>query len=106
MSGLENECKRSFELFDNGLDKLGESEVFVRIAIPDIFAKNGDRLSIGLTLELVTTLLQHLAQFSGVGDDTVVNNNEFATSIRAKRMAVDSGRRSMGGPASVGNRAL
>jgi hypothetical protein len=55
---------------------------------------------------LVSTLLQDLPQLGIVGDDTVVDDDEFGVRIRTNRVAVTFGRGTMGGPSCMRNRNL
>jgi hypothetical protein len=100
--GLENKSERTLELLQNGLDQLSEGEApGTSLRVKNIFGQDSDGLGIGVGLELVSALLQNLSQLSAVGYDTVVNEHEFAFSVRADRVTVTLGRGAMGSPSCM-----
>ena len=75
---LEDKGKGTLELLEDGLDELSESDALVRLGIVDIFRENGDGLGVGFALKFEATVLENEAECSGVGDDTVVYDDEIA----------------------------
>ena len=76
MGRFEDEGKRSLELLEHGLDQLGECRLLL-VLIKDVLGEDGDSLSVRLGFEPVTPLLEHEAKIAAVGNDTVVNDDEF-----------------------------
>lgn len=103
MRRLEDERERSLELLKDGLDELGEGDPLIRLRVVHILSKDSDRLRIRLTLKPEAALLQHDPQLSIVGNDTVVNNDEFGGRVRAHWVAVDDAGRTVGCPTCVGD---
>jgi hypothetical protein len=102
--GFENERKGALELPENGLDEFGESEApGTTLRIEDILGKHSDSLGIGIGLELVSTLLQDLPQLGIVGDNTIVDDNEFRVRIRTNGVAITFGRGTVSGPSCMRN---
>lgn len=89
MSGFEDEGKRSLELLQNSLDKVGESDALIGLRIVNVFREDSNGLSISLTFELVSTLLEDKSESSSVGDDTIMDDAEIGLGIGPERMAVD-----------------
>lgn len=81
MRRLEDERERSLELLQHGLDELGEGDPLIRLRVVHILGKDSDRLRIRLTLEPEAALLQHDPQLSVVGDDTIMDDNEFSGGV-------------------------
>ena len=48
--------KETYELFDDGLDELGEIQSLLWLAVPDVFAEDGDDLGVGVGSESVSSL--------------------------------------------------
>lgn len=78
---LEDKGEGSLELFENGLDKLGERNALVWLRVVDIFGKDGNGLRVGLALKLVATVLENEAKGGSIGDDTVVHDDEITVGI-------------------------
>jgi hypothetical protein len=78
---LEDKGEGTLELLENGLDKLGEGDTLVGLRVVDIFGKDGNGLRVGLALKLVTAVLEDEAEGGGIGDDTVVHDDEIAGGI-------------------------
>ena len=103
---LEDKGEGSLELLENGFDKFGERDALVRLRVIDIFGKDGNGLRVRLALKLVATVLENEAEGGGIGDDTVVHDDEIVVGIGAQRVAVDDRGRAVGGPSRVCNRDL
>ena len=88
------------------LDELRERGLLAGRIIVDVLGEDGNRLSVGLTLELVPTLLEDKTKSSRVGDDAVMDDTELRGRIGLQRVAVDDGRGTVGGPARVRDRDL
>jgi len=100
--GLENKCKRTLKLFKDGLNQLGERETLgFPLGVENVLGKDSNSLCIGITLELVSTLLQNLSQSSAVGNDAIVNKEELRLRVRADGMAIAFGGRPMSSPSRV-----
>jgi len=80
---LEDKGEGTLELLENGFDKLGERDTLVWLRVVDIFREDGNGLRVGLALKLVTAVLENEAEGGGIGDDTVVHDDEIAGGIRA-----------------------
>lgn len=78
---LEDKGEGTLELFENGFDKLSERDTLVRLRVVDIFRKDGNGLRIGLALKFVTAILEDEAEGGGIGDDTVVHDEEIIGGI-------------------------
>ena len=101
VGGLEDECERALKLLRHSLDELSEAETLIGLRVVDVLCQNRDCLCVGLTLKLVTALLQDETKSSSIGDDTVVDDDELVGGVRADWVAVDVRGRAVGGPASV-----
>lgn len=73
------------------------------MGVVDVFGQDRDSLCIGVGFELKATLLQNEAQFSTVGDDTVVDYTELGGWIRLQGVAIPFRGGTMGSPSRVGN---
>jgi hypothetical protein len=71
MDGLEDESEGTFELLDNGFDELGEVKTLVGLGVVDVFAKDGDGLSVGVGPENVAALLEDKLELLVIGNNTV-----------------------------------
>jgi len=78
---LEDKGEGTLELLENGFDKLGERDTLVWLRVVDIFRKDGNGLRVGLALKLVTAVLEDETEGGGIGDDTVVHDDEIAGGI-------------------------
>jgi hypothetical protein len=78
---LEDKGEGALELLENGFDKLCEGDTLVWLRVVDIFRKDGNGLRVGLALKLVTAVLENEAKGGGIGDDTVVHDDEIAGGI-------------------------
>jgi hypothetical protein len=78
---LEDKGEGTLELLENGFDKLCEGDTLVWLRVIDIFRKDGNGLRVGLALKLVTAVLEDEAEGGGIGDDTVVHDDEIAGGI-------------------------
>jgi hypothetical protein len=78
---LEDKGEGTLELLENGFDELGEGDTLVWLRVVDIFGKDGNGLRVGLALKLVTAVLKDEAEGGGIGDDTVVYDDEIAGGI-------------------------
>ena len=78
MLRLEDKGKGTLKLLEDGLDELSESNAFVWLRVVDVFRENGDSLGVGFALKLKATVLENETEGSGVGDDTVVYDEEVA----------------------------
>lgn len=101
MGGLEDEREGTLKLLQHGLDKFGEAGTLIRLRVIDVLCQDRDRLSVGLTLELVAALLEDEAEGNRVRHNTVVHDDEFGLGVGAKRVTVDDRGRTVGSPASV-----
>ena len=81
MLRLEDKGERTLELLENGFDKLGERDTLVWLRVVDVFCKDGNGLRVGLALKLVTAILEDEAEGGGIGDNTVVHDDEIAGGI-------------------------
>ena len=106
MGRLEDKCEGSLEFAEDGLDQFGKALPHRWLIVVDIFGQDCDRLSIGLALERVPAFLEDGAKGNGVGYDAVMDDDELGTGIRAERVAIDGGGRTMSSPASVSDRDL
>ena len=80
---LEDKGEGSLELLENGFDKFGKRDALIRLRVIDIFGKDGNGLRVGLALKLVATVLENEAEGGGIGDDTVVHDDEIVVGIGA-----------------------
>jgi len=103
---LENKGEGTFELLENGFDKLGERDALVWLRVIDIFCEDGNGLRVGLALKLVAAVLEDEAEGGGISDDTVVHDDEIAARVRAQRVAVRDRGRAVGCPSRVCDRDL
>jgi hypothetical protein len=78
---LEDKGEGALELLENGFDKLCEGDTLVWLRVVDIFRKDGNGLRVSLALKLVTAVLENEAKGGGIGDDTVVHDDEIAGGI-------------------------
>jgi len=78
---LEDKGEGTLELLENGFDELGERDTLVWLRVVDIFRKDGNGLRVSLALKLVTAVLEDEAEGGGIGDDTVVNDDEITGGI-------------------------
>jgi hypothetical protein len=78
---LEDKGEGALELLENGFDKLCEGDTLVWLRVVDIFRKDGNGLRVGLALKLVTAVLENEAKGGGIGDDTIVHDDEIAGGI-------------------------
>ena len=101
MLRLEDEGKGTLELLEDGLDELSEGDALVRLRVIDVFRENGDGFGVGFALKFKATVLENEAEGSGVGDDTVVYDDEIAGRVRAQWVAVHNRGGPVGCPASV-----
>ena len=102
MRGLENKCKGTLKFFKDGLNQLGKSETLgFPLGVENVLGKDSNSLGIGITLKLVSTLLQNLSQSSAVGNDAVVNEDELRLGVRADGMTIAFGRRTVSSPSRV-----
>lgn len=106
VGGLEDEGERTLEFRKDGLDEFRERCAVSRLRVVDILCEDGYCLSVGLTLEMVSTLLEQETECGGVSDNTVVHDGELGLGIRLERMAVHDGGRTVCCPAGVCNRHL
>lgn len=106
MDALEHKGERALKLFENSLDKTSEVEALLRLRIPNVFEQDRHRLSVSLTLEFESFLLKNETEFSVVGDNSVVDDDEFVSRIGSDRVAVDWRWRAVCGPARMCDRAL
>lgn len=51
--------EKTYKLLDDSLDERGEAQSLVLLEIPDVLAKDGDGLRVGLGLERVASLLKN-----------------------------------------------
>ncbi|KAG9527140.1 isomerising glucosamine-fructose-6-phosphate aminotransferase, partial [Aureobasidium melanogenum] len=122
VDGLEQKTKGALELLDDGLYEGGE--VDVGVFVEDVLGQLGNGLSIGLGLEFEALGLEQGSQLLVVGDDTIVDDGELPLGVGSAwrlvsdlnmfllqlflccipvRVAVDTRRRTVGGPTSVSN---
>ena len=78
---LEDKGEGTLELLEYGFDKLGERDTLVWLRVIDVFCKDGNGLRVGLALKLVTAVLEDEAEGGGIGDDTVMHNDEITGGI-------------------------
>ena len=78
---LEDKGEGTLEFLEDGFDKLGEGDTLVWLRVVDVFRKDGDGLRVGLALKLVTAVLEDEAEGGGIGDDTIVYDDEIAGGI-------------------------
>lgn len=125
VDGLEQKTEGALELLDDGLHEGGE--VDVGVLVEDVLGQLGDGLGIGLSLESEALGLEQGSQLLVVGDDTIVDDGELPLGVGSAwglvsdlntfllqlflwcipvRVAVDTRRRTMGGPTSVGNTSV
>lgn len=76
------------------------------LTVPNVFAEDGDTLSVGVSPESIASLLQNVFQLLVVGDDTVVDQAEFGDGVADVRVAVAGVGNTVGGPSSVSHRSL
>jgi len=101
MLRLEDKGEGTLELFEDGLDKLGEGDALVRLRVVNIFREYGDGLRIRLALKLVAAVLEDKSEGGSIGDDAIVDDDEVAGRIRSQWVAVNDRGRAVGGPARV-----
>ena len=56
------------------------------VGIIDILDEDSNGFNIGLSLKFIATLLQNQTKLGGVGDNTIVYNDEVRGGIRSDRM--------------------
>jgi hypothetical protein len=81
MFRLEDESKGTLKLLENCLDKFSERDAFVRLRVVDIFCQDGDGLRVSFALELIAAVLEDEAKGGGIGDNTVVHDEEIAGGV-------------------------
>ena len=97
----------TYQLLDDTLDKVGESELLVALlGVPDVFGELGNSFGISLTLKGITLLLEDKAELAVVGDDTVVDDRELVLGVGAVRVGVDRRGLTVGGPAGMSHAAV
>jgi hypothetical protein len=74
MSILEGECETALKLLQSGLDESRERATERRLRI---LGKNGDGFGIHLRFENVISLLKDLTKITRVGDNPVIDDEEF-----------------------------
>jgi hypothetical protein len=79
-SEFYNCLKFTYQFFKYSLDQRCKSYPLGRLGVPDVLAEDGDSLGVGLTLEHKPTLLQNKAEFTGIGHDTIVDNDKLVSS--------------------------
>ncbi len=106
MHRLEDEREGALQLLQDGLDELGEVHALVGLRVVDVLGEDSNCLGVGLTLKLVSTLLEDKAEGRRIRDDTIVDDGELGLGVGLQRVAVDNGGRAVSRPACVGNRDL
>ncbi len=74
---LKDERERTLEFFQDSLDEVGEVGLLGWLGVVDVLHEDGNCLCVRLALELVATLLQDETEFSRVGDDAVMDDDEL-----------------------------
>lgn len=103
---LEDECEGPLEFLEYSLDQSCEGDALVWLRVVNVFSEDSNGFGISLRLEIVSSLLQDESEFSGIGDNTIVNNHKLVLGRRSNGMAVTLRRRSVGSPSCVGDRDL
>lgn len=98
---LDDESESSLKAVRNSSQQLDERNLGVLVV--EVLAQLGNNFSIGLRFEDESLLEELVLEFLVVGDDTIVNSDEFVVSVRSVRMAVDIGGNSVSSPSSVSN---
>ena len=101
MRGLEDERKGALELLEHGLDQRGECDALVGFGVVNVFQEDCNRLSVGVGLEFVASLLQYQPEFIRVGDDAIVHDGEVAVGVGSDGMAVPFRRGSVCSPSRM-----
>lgn len=78
---LEDEGEGTLELLENCLDKFSEGDALVRLRVIDIFCQDGDGLRVSFALELIAAVLEDEAKGGGIGDNTIVHDEEIAGGV-------------------------
>lgn len=81
VDGFEKETEGALKLLDHCLGQ--DSELDVWVFIVQVFAKLGDTLRIGFSLEFETLPLKQRFQFFVVGNNTVVYDCKLPVRIRS-----------------------
>lgn len=104
---LEDEREGTLELLEDGFDQLGEREAFgTALRVENVLGEDSDGLGIGVALELVATFLKDLPQLGTVGDNAVMDENEFRVRIRTNRVTITFRRGTMSRPSCMRDRDL
>jgi hypothetical protein len=103
VNGLEDKGEGALQLLQDSFDQCNERNAFVGLRVPDVFREDSDSFGISVRLELVPASLENLPEGNGVGNNTVVDDDEFIAGTSANGVTVDCRGRSVGGPTCVGN---
>ena len=122
--GFEKESEGALQLLDDSFSKRSEFDVWMFVV--EEFSELGNTLSVCLRLKAEALGFQKSSQFLVVGNDTVVDNrelrlwvgpiripsaifsrhDEFDILVVPVRMTVQTRRRTMGRPSSMGNTSV